>query len=164
MSTSPSRNRRTSLEWALYPEYRPPNNRRLFGRGCLRGLDGARLHWVPPYTLSAVERKGKYANDFCLKMAKAKARIWPGMSYIFHIHSTVHPGGISGANLKSIPHRCYLREVAFVWKVTEETSYSPLGCLKGGYTNLRTTDGLSGADVLVGLTERGCTGSKPPQP
>jgi len=41
--------------------------------------------------------------------------------------------GNPGANLKSISHRCYLFEVAFVWDLTKETINSPLGCLQGGY-------------------------------
>jgi len=44
---------------------------------------------------------------------------------------SVHPGGNPGANLKSISHRCYLREVAFEWELTKETIYFPLGCLQG---------------------------------
>jgi len=43
-----------------------------------------------------------------------------------------HPGGNPWANLKSISHRCYLEEVAFVWELTEETIVLPLGCLQGG--------------------------------
>ena len=30
-----------------------------------------------------------------------------------------HPGASPGANLKSISHRCYLFEVAFVWELTK---------------------------------------------
>jgi len=33
---------------------------------------------------------------------------------------THRPGGNPGANLKSISHRCYLPEVAFVWDLTKE--------------------------------------------
>ena len=44
-----------------------------------------------------------------------------------------HPGGNPGANLKSISHRCYLREVAFEWELAEETIYLTLGCLLGGF-------------------------------
>ena len=43
-----------------------------------------------------------------------------------------HPGGNPGANLKSISHRRYLFEVAFVWELTKETIHLPLGCLQGG--------------------------------
>ena len=43
-----------------------------------------------------------------------------------------HPGGNSGAKFKSISHRCYLREVAFEWELTQDTIYLPLGCLQGG--------------------------------
>jgi len=43
-----------------------------------------------------------------------------------------HPGGNPGANLKSISHRCYLFEVAFVWELTTETIDLPLGCPQGG--------------------------------
>ena len=34
--------------------------------------------------------------------------------------------------LKSVSHRCYIFEVAFVWEVTEETIHLPMGCLQGG--------------------------------
>jgi len=37
------------------------------------------------------------------------------------------------ANFKSISHRCYLFEVAFVWELTKETIDLPLVCLQGGY-------------------------------
>ena len=47
-------------------------------------------------------------------------------------HEVNHPEGNSGAKLKSIPHRCYLRDVAFEWKLARITIYSPLGCLQGG--------------------------------
>ena len=43
-----------------------------------------------------------------------------------------HPGGTPGANHESISHRCYLFEVAFVWEVTKEIVFLPLGCLHGG--------------------------------
>ena len=43
-----------------------------------------------------------------------------------------HSGDNPGANLKSISHRCYLREVAFAWELTKDTIYSPLGCLQSG--------------------------------
>ena len=43
-----------------------------------------------------------------------------------------HPEGNSGANLQSIFHRCYLRDVAFEWELTQEPIYLPLGCLQGG--------------------------------
>ena len=48
------------------------------------------------------------------------------------LSAVVHPGGNPGANLKSISHRCYLFEVAFVWELTNETIVLPLGCLQGG--------------------------------
>jgi len=43
-----------------------------------------------------------------------------------------HPGVELRANLKSISHRCYLFEVAFVWELTEETIHLPMGCFQGG--------------------------------
>ena len=43
-----------------------------------------------------------------------------------------HPGGSSGANLKSISHRCHPILVAFVWELTIESIHLPLGCLQGG--------------------------------
>ena len=42
-----------------------------------------------------------------------------------------HPGGNPGANLKSIFHRCYLFEVAFIWELTKDTIVLPMGCLQG---------------------------------
>jgi len=49
-----------------------------------------------------------------------------------------------GENLKSICHRCYLFEIAFVWELTKETIHLPLGCLQGGDLGLGR-----GAHVLV---------------
>ena len=46
--------------------------------------------------------------------------------------SQTHSGGNPWANLKSISHRCYLREVAFEWEWTKETFYLLLGRLQGG--------------------------------
>jgi len=37
-----------------------------------------------------------------------------------------HPGGNPGANIKSISHRYYLRDVAFEWELTKQTVYLPL--------------------------------------
>ena len=42
------------------------------------------------------------------------------------------PGGNPGANLKSMTHRFYLREIAFEWELTKETINFPLGRLQGG--------------------------------
>ena len=59
----------------------------------------------------------------------------------------LHPGGNPGPNLKSISHRCYLREVAFVWELTKETIVLPLGCLQGGpapVQGLHTPSAISG--------------------
>ena len=60
----------------------------------------------------------------------------------YNIQTPNHPGGNLGAdlksiyrrwtNLKSISHRCYLFEVAFVWELTKETVILPLGYLQGG--------------------------------
>ena len=52
--------------------------------------------------------------------------------------SPLHPESNPGANLNSISHRCFLREVAFEWELTKETIYLPLGCLQGGHTVLIT--------------------------
>jgi len=43
-----------------------------------------------------------------------------------------HPGGNPGANLQSTSQRCHPILVAFVWELTRETIYLPLGCLQGG--------------------------------
>jgi hypothetical protein len=45
----------------------------------------------------------------------------------------IHPGGNPGANVKSISHRCYLREVAFEWELTKKITYLPLGYRQNGY-------------------------------
>ena len=47
--------------------------------------------------------------------------------------STVRPGGNPGVNPKSISHRCYLFEVAFVWALTEDPIILPLCCLQGEF-------------------------------
>ena len=44
----------------------------------------------------------------------------------------IHPGFEMRANRKSISHRCYLFEVAFVWELTKETVHLPLGCHQVG--------------------------------
>ena len=51
-------------------------------------------------------------------------------STVFHVPH--HPGCNSGANRKSISHRCHPILVAFVKEWTEETINLPLGCLQGG--------------------------------
>jgi len=63
----------------------------------------------------------------------------------FAEQSIHHPGGNPGANLKSISHRCYLFEAAFLWELTKETIDLPLGCLQGG--------GCS----MISLRAGGCT-------
>jgi len=52
-----------------------------------------------------------------------------------HPARLTHLEGNPGANRKSISHRCYLREVAFVWRLTTETMYLPLGCHQGGFVH-----------------------------
>ena len=54
----------------------------------------------------------------------------PYIKLLEQIHS--RPRGNPGANLNSISHRCYLREVAFEWELTRETIYLPMGCIQGG--------------------------------
>ena len=54
-----------------------------------------------------------------------------GIDAISLLRILVYPGGNPGENLKSISQRCYLREVAFEWELTEETISLPLGCLQG---------------------------------
>ena len=45
--------------------------------------------------------------------------------------TSFHPGDNPGANLKSIPNRCYPILVAFVWELTKKNINPPLGCLGG---------------------------------
>ena len=82
--------------------------------------EGRTRHWWPPRSLrlapwSSPTRSAPSAQGACALACKEN-----------------HPGGNPGANLKSISHRCYLREVAFEWELTRETIYLPLGCLQGG--------------------------------
>ena len=56
-----------------------------------------------------------------------------------------HPGGNPGANLKSISHRCFLREVSYQWVLTEETICLPLSCLQGGTPEKRGSRLVGGA-------------------
>jgi len=65
-----------------------------------------------------------YLNEVCLRM---RLRGGSGAD-----DEASHPGVEFRANLKSISHRCYLFEVAFVWELTKETIVLPLGCLQGG--------------------------------
>ena len=90
-------------------------NRRRVGHGS-RGLQSAPCR--------AGQRRGKLggiaSRDICR------------LDHALESASAPHPGGNPGANLKSISHRCYLFEVAFVWELTKETIVLPLGCLQGG--------------------------------
>jgi len=64
----------------------------------------------------------------------------------------IHPRGNPGANLKSISHRRYFFEVAFVWELTKETIHLPLGCLQG---RVGESKGLSVArDAVSDFTAR----------
>ena len=56
-----------------------------------------------------------------------------GCEQMASTESVSHPGGNPGENLKSISHRWYLFEVAFVWELTNDTTHLPLGCLQGGH-------------------------------
>ena len=62
-------------------------------------------------------------------------------------------------NLKSISHRCQLLEVAFVWDLTSETIYLPLGCLQGGYTtktrNQRASDRYWATEPSLSIQAKG---------
>ena len=47
------------------------------------------------------------------------------LDMIRHFNVVHHPGGNPGANLKSISHRYYPREVAYEWELTQESSICP---------------------------------------
>ena len=64
------------------------------------------------------------------------------------------PGCNPGVHLKSISHRCYLREEAFEWELTKETIYLPLGCFQGG-SALHLFDRHSHAQSAKLLEDRG---------
>ena len=63
--------------------------------------------------------------DFCLINGSSQCQNL-AVTVVFH------PGGNPGANLKSISHRCHPILVAYVWELTKETIYLPLGCIQGG--------------------------------
>ena len=48
-----------------------------------------------------------------------------------------HLGGNPGADIKSISHICYLREVSYGYELTKSTIHLPLGCLQGGVLPLQ---------------------------
>ena len=75
--------------------------------------------YIPPYPIVSYPRGEE-------ETASAGGAGAPGKVFLSR------PGGNPGANLKSIPHRCYLFEVAFVWELTSKTIILPLGCLQGG--------------------------------
>ena len=62
-----------------------------------------------------------------------------------------HPGvelRAKRANLKSISHRYYLFEVAFVWESTNETIHLPLGCLDKQFEAAEAAPGGRTADTV----------------
>ena len=65
------------------------------------------------------------------------------------------PAVESRANLKSISHRCHLREAAFVWELTKETIYLPLGYLQGGRASTGFDSGLKPKKILRQGTAKG---------
>ena len=65
------------------------------------------------------------------------------------------PGGNTGANRKSIFHRCHPILVAIIWELTKETIDLPLGCLQGGGDLERE---------LAGLLEDGVEGLRAERP
>jgi len=70
--------------------------------------------------------------------------------------TSYHSEGNPGANLKSIFHRCYLREVAFEQDLTRETIHLPLGCLQDGGVSHARGDVLTHVD---GVAARTCNGA-----
>ena len=72
--------------------------------------------------------------------------------------SPTRPGGNPGVNLKSISHRCYLFEVAFVWELTKETIVLPLGCLQGGMVGANLMNAGASAGGHQGVELRGSQG------
>jgi len=84
------------------------------------------LSGIKSGTLDRTELRLKRWNAFVLKCAFPAGPL-DAPAY--------HPEGNPWANRKSISHRYYLPEVAFVWELTKETSVLPLGCLQGGLTS-----------------------------
>ena len=75
--------------------------------------------------------------------------------------SSTPPWRHTGANLKLITHRCYLREVAFEWELTEETLYLPLGFLQGGCINAFPAAQRAGRAELQRRSPRGLAVQSP---
>jgi len=72
----------------------------------------------------------------------------------------LHPGGNPGGNRKSISHRCYLFEVAFVWESTNDTIDLLLGCLQGGVETQLAPPGASTARRQNNYFTERCSGAE----
>jgi len=83
------------------------------------------------YTPQIRARLGTTAH-FC-EVVVLKSRSPPSMAAgRTRIAWRVHPGSNPGENLEPSSHRSHPILVAFVWELTKETIYLPLGCLQGG--------------------------------
>ena len=94
------------------------------GRHLLRVAMSVRFRYVCP-VCSAGTMTIVSLSVFCVSLASS---LWSQLC----IRRCVHPGVVLRANLKSISHRCYLREIAFEEELNKETIYLSLGCLEGG--------------------------------
>jgi len=87
---------------------------------------------------------------------------WPARPRI--LRGRPRPGGNPGANLESISHKYYLRQVAFRWELMKETIYLTLGCLQAGSTHKLSCGGLGQEKLIVRdilLAEISATGVDP---
>ena len=89
-------------------------------RAAFRGIE-ILLEQQPPQGVFVCDHAGLVINTF-----SQRREVYD------KLEAAHHPAGNPGANLKSISHRCYLFEVAFVRELTKETIVLPLGCLQGG--------------------------------
>jgi hypothetical protein len=71
-------------------------------------------------------------NDKCFHVRSESVILTCVLTCVQVILGTRYPGGNPGANLKSISHTCYLRDLSFEWVLSKETIYFSLGCLQGG--------------------------------
>ena len=76
-------------------------------------------------------QKAEYGLSEAVDVSRKQERVSLKQRSVSSKH-TSHPGGTQWANLNTIFHRCYLREVIFEWELTIETIYLPMGGLQGG--------------------------------
>ena len=87
---------------------------RLAAHNANRTMLAMRRQRIADASLDALPGLSQWARRF------GQPELFPEVvGFVPHTQHVYHPGGNPGANLKSISHRCYLFEVAFVWELTK---------------------------------------------